>query len=264
MVSGHGFSAAKSSYISTGKAGQMEQKRRRYYTVSQNARLNEYDYKFVNKADALVESIFPGAYTTQGSHEFVFPGHTYTLHLGLPTLRERPRIKIGLTRKPIDIYELESGLFFISTRAKLLLESIDKEGFEFFECETMDRRGQPTETYWMMAVIRAVADFDRARSNFVTCRQQNPNRPDFDVNDRIFQLNDIYMPKDFNDSWHVFLIYKGTNQIIMDEVIVDAWRHNKFNSWFFTPLQPPMKNEYKRDDFWYFSNSRYWTEKEFG
>jgi hypothetical protein len=241
----------------------MEQKRKRYYTISQNARLNEYDYDFVNEADALVPSSIPGEYDTGGSHQYTLPGQTYILTMGIPTLRERPKIKVGLARKPIDVYQF-GRRFFISTRAKLLLESIDREGFEFFECATMDRRGQSIESYWMMAVIRAVADFDRARSNFVTCRQQNPNRPDFDVNDRLDQLNDIYMPKDFNDSWHVFEIYKGTNQIIMDEAIVDAWRHNKFNSWFFTPLQPPMKNEYKRDDYWYFSNSPYWTEKEFG
>ena len=239
----------------------MEEIRKRYYTVSQNFRWKTSDYEFVNRGDVLVHTMFPGAYITQGAHEHMFPGNNNPMCVGLPILRGQPIIKVGITRQPIDAYEFGSH-FFVSTRAKLLLESIDPDGFEFVECRTMDRKGKPFEPYWMMAVDRAIEDFDRARSNFVTYAQRHQETPDSDFGDRhVVQLNDIYMPKGFNGSWHVFSINNVSPDIVFDQAIVDAWRLNKFNSWFFTPLQQPIKGEYKPNDYGYFYNNPYWSER---
>ena len=214
----------------------MEETRKRYYTVSQDFRWDPSDYEFMNEADVLVHTMFPGAYITQGTHEHMFPGNIYPMCVGLPILREQPVIKVGVTKKPVDAYGL-SRQFFVSTRAKLLLESIDPDGFEFVECRTIDRRGKPFEPYWMIAVDRAVEDFDRARSNFVTYAQRQQEIANSDDGERrVVQLNDIYMPKGFNDSWHVFSINNVSPYIIFDEAIVDAWRLYKLDSWFFTPL----------------------------
>lgn len=104
-------------------------------------------------------------------------------------------------------------------------------------------------------------DFDRARSNFVTYREQNPNAPDFGINKSIVQLNEIYMPQGFNAEVHAFYINNADMHVILDEVIVDAWRQNKFNSWFFTPLQPPNKGEYMDIEYLSFYNYPYWSER---
>ncbi len=237
----------------------MEKERKRYYTVSQNFRWDPSDFKFVNEGDALVPSVVPDAYETAGTHEFMFPGRSYPLCLGLPCLREQPILKVGVKRKPIDVYGF-GKTFYIATRVKLLLENIDPDGFEFLECKTIDRRGQPFESYWMLAGIRAVEDFDRERSSFITLRELNPDTHPDDYK-TVSQLNELYMPKEFNTSWHAFYINNVSVDFILDETIVDAWRGNKFNSWFFTPLQPPSKGEYKRDEYWYFNNRPYWAEK---
>lgn len=114
----------------------------------------------------------------------------------------------------------------------------------------------------MTSVIRVIADFDRSRSNYITYPERHPEAPDAQSNDEVVQLNDIYMPEDLSEDWHAFFIYRSTVYFIFDEVIVDAWRQNKFNSWFFTPLQPPLKREYTPTQYWYFDNRPYWAEKD--
>jgi hypothetical protein len=238
----------------------MEEIRKRYYTVSRNFRGDPGEDELLNEADALEPSVVPDAYETAGTHEFMFPWRSYPMYLGLPKLRAQPILKVGVKERPIDVYGFRS-FFYVSTRVKLLLESIDRDGFEFLECVTINRRGLPYEPYWMMACIRAVMDFDRERSNFVTYQERNPDAPDSGVNKAVVQLNEIYMPQGFNTDFHAFYINNADVHMILDEMLVDSWRQNKFNSWFFTPLQCPSKGEYKDIEYLSFYNYPYWSER---
>jgi hypothetical protein len=229
-----------------------EQVRKRYYLVSLDMSRNSGDnLSWVNKEETLVNG------RLAGTQEREVPGLPHPLLVGLPLLRAKPRLVVERSgRKALDFYG--PSTIFISNRAKELLEGIDPGAFEFAECETVTRRGDPIEPFWWMEVIRVV-QLDEERSDFQWYRDAFPKNPDAQSNPRMVALNDIHMPEGFPDEHHAFWIGKYQRNFVFDEVLVDAWRGAGLIGPRFTPLQPPTKAELK--DHLSFVNYPYWTEK---
>lgn len=142
-----------------------EDHRRRFYTVEADLRRNPSDLEFVNQAEVLRHSSVPGAYIRAGMHHHALEGLGAPLCFGLPVLRGKPALIVGVNEDEgdlLDIYGLSER--YVSPRAKELLYSIDPDAFEFAECATVDGSGRPLEPYWMMDVIRVVEQWDETRS----------------------------------------------------------------------------------------------------
>ena len=227
-----------------------EPARKRYYLVQQNLADNSSGYSFANKEAALVDG------RLAGTHEHQVPGSPHPVLVGIPLLRETPRlIVLGGERNVRDYYGAHP--VFVSTRAKALLEGIDPDGFEFVECETVTRRGEPIEPYWWMDVIRWVEKFDEARSHFEWTRDRFPGIPEPEKNLSMFRLYDIHMPAGFPEAYHAFWLAHYHGYAAFDEVLVDAWRAAGLTGAVFTPLQPPTPADLK--DQHLFLNAPYWT-----
>ena len=192
-----------------------------------------------------------------GRHHHVIEGWDRPIWVGLPVFTGTPKLRLFPRRRLLDF--LGYGPYFVSARAKALFERIDAEAFEFEACETVDARGRPIETYWLMAVARLVQRFDEERSEFVSYAERFPDAPEAATNPAISQLGDIHMPEGFPDDWHAFILARYQTQFIASGDIVDAWEAEKLTGARFTPLQPPTGREMRRHLSFY--NYPYWSAK---
>jgi hypothetical protein len=228
-----------------------EPARKRYYLVSRDMDPRSAGFSF-----ELDHALIDGR--RAGTHEHTVPGRPHPLYLGVPRLREKPRVVVvGRGPTALDYYDFMP--VFISTRAKKLLEGIDPGAFEFAECETVDPRGKPVESYWWMDVIRLVMEIDEERSDFVRYRDRLPLDPEAQDNPAWTDLYDLHMPDGFPGEYHAFWLAYYRSRCIFDEVLVDAWRKAGLTGARFTPLQPPTAAEFK--DHVRFVTYPYWTDK---
>src|SRR5687768_1692873 len=119
--------------------------RKRYYIFSQDMRTNPSDFRFLNEDEVLING------RTAGRHDHSVPGEFLPFKTGAPPLRGKPKLAVAVAEAPVDIYGF--GPYFVSSRAKALLSGLDPDGFDFIECDTVDRDGTPLEPYWMMNAI---------------------------------------------------------------------------------------------------------------
>jgi hypothetical protein len=237
-----------------------DDRRKRLYIFSPDLTLHPNDFQFVNESEALINGVRAGRY------EHPIPGYGAPFCTGLPLLREKPRLRIGMLDEDDDSdpppHELLDaygfGPHFISGRAKALLSEIDGEGFDFLECDTTDPDGAPVTPYWMMNAIRVV-EFDRERSSFEHFPQTTYPTPS------VVALNDIYLPRDFPDAYHAFFFSTYQIAFIIDDVIAGAWKQARLTGARFTPLQQPSEEELgahkQHPDFLTFMNYPYWNPK---
>lgn len=232
--------------------------RKRYYIVDADISRSFSDFSILNEEEFILNRKWAGHITIKeyagkrddGTNRYY--GGLY----GLPELYAKPKIKVGLKNSPLDAYAM-LGITYISTQAKLLLERIDPDAFEFAECDTISRKSIQVEPYWMMMVKRVVSRFDESRSVFREVGGNDPRPVPSGQSVGIRDLYEMRMPPDFPDSHHAFHLIKYSRGYIFDEVIVDEWRHMKLTGLLFSPLQPPMKSEEKmwaryinKDYFW--------------
>jgi hypothetical protein len=229
-----------------------EHARKRYYLVSRHMDSRSAGFDFVNREEALIDG------RSAGTHEHRVPGLPHPIIVGVPRFRAKPRVVVvGSGPSALDYYDFMP--VFISTRAKELLEGIDPDGFEFAECETVNRRGEPVEPYWWTDVIRLVQEFDEERSDFVRSRDDLSADPEAVANRRISDLYDLHMPDGFPREYHAFWLARYRRYFVFDEVLVDAWRKGGLTGARFTPLQPPTAAEFKHHV--HFVTYPYWTER---
>jgi len=236
-----------------------EEHRRRFYTVEADLRRNPSDLEFVNQAEVLRHSSVPGAYIRAGTHHHALDGLGAPLCFGLPELRGKPALIVGVDEDEsdlLDIYGLSER--YVSPRAKELLCSIDPDAFEFAECATVDGAGRPFEPYWMMAVVRVVEQWDEARSKILWHRELFSDDPQQSQNPLIARLQDVYFPSIAQDE-HAFHLLRYPDDFIFDETLVTAWREAGLTGAFFTPLQPPTPEEAVEADHFY--SYPYWSDR---
>ena len=177
--------------------------------------------------------------------------------MGLPVFTDRPRLRLSPRRRLYDFYG--TGPYFVSEAARALLEGIDGAAFEFEECETIDKRGGPMASYWLMDVARLIQHFDEARSDFATAWQRDPDARAAAPHPAILRLNDIHMLPGFPEEWHAFRLARYGTHFIADAEIVDAWRAAGLSGAEFTPLQPPTARERRSQGRFY--NFPYWSDR---
>ncbi len=236
-----------------------EDHRRRFYTVEADLRRNPSDLEFVNQAEVLRHSSVPGAYIRAGMHHHALEGLGAPLCFGLPVLRGKPALIVGVNEDEgdlLDIYGLSER--YVSPRAKELLYSIDPDAFEFAECATVDGSGRPLEPYWMMDVIRVVEQWDETRSKIFWHRELRADDPNQSENPLIARLQDVYFPS-ISRGEHAFYLLRYPDYFIFDETIVKAWHEASLTGAFFTPLQPPTPEEAVEADQFY--SYPYWTDR---
>jgi Protein of unknown function (DUF1629) len=192
-----------------------------------------------------------------GRHRHQIEGSRMSASVGLPIFTERPRFRLSPRRRLYDFYGY--GPYWVSGKAKALLERIDAAAFEFEECETIDKQGRPMPSYWLMDVARLVQRFDEARSDFATYGHLDPDAPEAMGNPLIWRLNDIHMLPGFPEDWHAFRFARYGPQFIADGDIVDAWRAAGLSGAEFTPLQPPTAREMRSMGRFY--NFPYWSDR---
>jgi hypothetical protein len=218
----------------------------RYYIVERDILRATGDYALLNKDELVKNGRWLGHLDIRvdaGTYPNGYPAY-YGGWFGLPDLCVKPQIKVGIRAKLLDVYGQGHNLWYVSTRTKFLLESIDAEAFEFFECETTSRRGAVVEPYWMMAVKRVVMEFDEDRSDIVERGGRSPLPEGMSIG--ISNINDFYPAADMSKDWHAFYLLKYDDLFIFDQAIVDCWRAEKFTGWMFSPLQPPTKKEARK------------------
>jgi len=233
--------------------------RKRYYLVQTDFRRAVTDMSILNESEFV-------RHGWQGGHEIrIFAGKDvvgqdryYGGFYGLPNISAIPKIKVGLRNNPIDVYRI-SGHYFVSNRAKNLLEGIDEGAFDFVQCDTITRHDKAIDSYWLMDVKRVVTEFDENNSVFTETGGRNSEPVLADQGITINKLYDIRMLESMPSAYHAFYLIKYNGYFFFDEVIVDVWRKCKFNSLIFSPMQPPTAKE--MHDVAYFVNSEYFIEE---
>jgi hypothetical protein len=225
--------------------------RRRFYLFDKILTGDAAAYDWPNK-----RSCTPNG-SLLGRHRHRIEGSGMSTCVGLPTFTERPKFRLSPRRRLYDFYGY--GPYWVSGKAKALLERIDAAAFEFEECETIDGQGRPIATYWLMDVARLVQRFDEASSDFATYAHRNPDAPDVATNPAITRLNDIHMLPGFPEDWHAFRFARYGTHFIADGEIVDAWRAAGLSGAEFTPLQPPTAREMRSKGRFY--NFPYWSDR---
>jgi hypothetical protein len=180
----------------------------------------------------------------------------YGGNFGMPALPEKPVLKLTNRGRPLDIYGNKQTPF-LSTHAKKLLERIDPDAFDFFQCDAFGPKKVQYEPYWIMRVKRVVEEFDEAHSIF---REVGGGTPI--PSGRVAGLTalfDIRMSPTMPNNYHAFYLIKYISHYIFDEVIVDEWRKHKLTGLSFTPLQTPTKQEMRGET--YFKNRHYYHEE---
>ena len=232
----------------------------RYYAVNSDVYRRTGDLELLNEEEFIKNRKWQGQHENRvfaglnaaGEHSF------YGTWYGLPKLHSKPRIKVGLRSKPIDVYSRGIGINYVSSRAKALLESIDPDAFEFAECDTITRHKQQLEPYWMMAVKRVVAEYDEERSKMLETGGRNPEPVPKGVGLGITTIYEFVPSPNMPRDWHAFYLLKHHMHFIFDQTIVDQWRAQKMTGWTFSPLQPPTPKEAK--SLLYATNRDYFFE----
>jgi hypothetical protein len=218
-------------------------------------RTNPSDCRLENPEEVLMNG------RTSGRYEIDVPGRNTPFLSGLPPLLGKPRLAVGLENEPLDIYGY--GPYYVSDQAKALFSDVDPEGFEFADCETVDRDGVPVSPYWMMNPLRVFSEFDEFRSSFELYVDRFPDSDPH--NSSIVALNDIYMSPDLPASFHSFHLPRYGTDFLVDGMLADAWREANLTGAQLTPLQPPTEEELgaekEEPDYLSYANSPYWSRR---
>ena len=209
------------------------------------------DYKWLNLRD-----VVPGLGMPRTTR-IETPYTRRPFFCGLPVLQGRPRVAVGLkSKEPLDAY-MPGGTKIISSRAKVLLEAIDPEAFEFSECDTETRRDRNVEDCWLCSVKRVVNEFDEENSNFKT---NSHLRPDHQARHDIHEMYEFKIP-DLPEDIHAFYLSRFPRRMIFDDAIVDAWVSHGLTGMSFTPLQEPTDEEFKHRMEWLGANTVHWARE---
>lgn len=229
-----------------------EGERSRYYIMDHDG--SEASFEFMNEGEALIDG------RSSGSHEVRPRGLNFVTHVGVPLVRETPRLKVGSRKRgkaPLDVY----GNVFFSDRCKqLLCKFLPDDSVETIECDAHDLKGKDVGPYWWIDFIRVLDAVDEERSVF-TRQIDNPFSSGEEADQLLYlDLQDIWFRPEIVGDAHIFRLSLATQFIIVDGHVADGIRSLGQTNIVLTPLQPPTPGE--RAEHWRFKNYPYWTNKE--
>jgi hypothetical protein len=231
---------------------------RRFYIAAEDSRATFEDCEWVNRGS---EMYLPGPRRTTQIDD---PYSENPFHCGMKRFARPAHFQIGRKSKPPLKDAYTHYITVLSPRAKELLESIDREAFEFMECETTDRGGEPIDGYFAFGIKRAVIEFDLEGSDVEYVWEDNPSLLDHGLKSlkngfgHIFYLSPLGIPADAH-AFHISRLRR--DRMIFDDVLVDAWREAGFTGLVFTPLQEPSEAEFAESEWWSDSYQLYWARK---
>lgn len=170
--------------------------RPRYYILDTDPALPRFE--FLNREQALFDP------QSSGAHRIRLRGLDFMTTIGVPSVRERPRLKVGSRQRgkaPLDLY---SRMFFSDRFKRLLCAFMDEDAVEMIECDAVDLKGGDVGPYWWMDFIRVLDAVDEERS-VLTRQIDNPFASDQNT-DRVIletlylKLQDIHMRRYFRIS----------------------------------------------------------------
>lgn len=228
-----------------------EAERPRYYILGDDGFEARFD--FVNEDKVLIDR------QRGGTHAVRPRDLDFVTWVGLPPVRERPKLKVGSSRRgkgPLDVY---SNKFFSDRYKKLLCEFVPHDAVEMIECDAIDLKRQDAGPYWWIDFIRVLDAVDE--ENSVLTRQiDNPFSSGDDIDRvRYRDLQDIRFRVDVVGDNHIFRLSLATWFIIVDGDVADRIRAADIAGATLTPLQPPTPEE--QQTHWRFKNYPYWTNK---
>lgn len=228
-----------------------EAERSRYYILDYAG--FEARFKFVNEDKVLIDRRWGG------THEIRPRDLDFVTRVGLPPVRERPKLKLGSSRRgkaPLDVY---SNMFFSDRYKTLLCEFVPHDAVEMIECDAVDLKKRDVGPFWWVDFIRVLDAVDE--ENSVLTRQIDNPFSSGSYNDRVryLDLQDIRFRADVVGDNHIFRLSLATWFIIVDGDVADRIRAAGIAGATLTPLQPPTPEE--QQNHLDFRNYPYWTNK---
>jgi len=228
-----------------------EPERPRYYILDCDG--FEARFKFVNEDKVLIDRQWGG------THEVRPRDLDFVTWVGLPPVRERPKLKVGSSRRgkaPLDVY---SNTFFSDRYKTLLCEFVPHDAVEMIECDAVDLKRQDVGPYWWIDFIRVLDAVDEEKS-VLTRQIDNPFSSGDDIDRvRYMDLQDIRFRADVVGDNHIFRLSLAAKLIIIDGDAADRIRAAGIAGATLTPLQPPTPEE--QQNHLDFKNYPYWTNK---
>ena len=137
-----------------------------------------------------------------------------------PPLSEPLRILIdrSLGRAPVD-WELFHDFWLVSDRMKEVLETIDREGVAFLDCETRTLGRKLAPVYWLCDVVRVLDVIDEERSRLQILDDGTKYRR-YDI----LKSPNFVFREEAVGSAHIFRPRFLQSRIICDQTMKDACR----------------------------------------
>jgi len=137
-----------------------------------------------------------------------------------PSLTETPRLVIdrSLGRPPVD-WELFHDFWLVSDRMKNVLESVDRDGVAFLECETRSTGRKAAPVYWLCDVVRILEAVDEEKSRFEVLDEGKQSRRYNGM-----ALSSFVYREEAIGSAHIFRLRFMKSRIICDQIMKDACR----------------------------------------
>lgn len=204
------------------KPGVTEQRsgtRRKYFSLDVDMGLSSAPWlKWVNQTEMLK------GFSTDRTRTLPFKGLN---------ISEPPQIAFdrhGKRGALIDIYPNTLGLWFVSDRAKSLLENLDHQAFAFSKTRT-DYSNLPVTglDYWLCDIVRVLDCIDEGQS-LIRLQEDVPFK-------HYLHLLDVRMRSDVVGSAHAFRLVSGYHIQVVDDVIASAFEAEKITGLRFAPIQ---------------------------
>ncbi|MGF7152153.1 hypothetical protein FHS96_005822 [Sphingomonas zeicaulis] len=230
-------------------SGKPSDTRRLYFAMDEDAAASPGDYKFLNRREVLDHDMPLRGLRTYHDYE-----RGVDIRFGLPKLNATPSIIFGQLRHQVkDFYR--SAFTIVSNAAKEIMLQVDPSGIEFAKCAAVDWEGNPLNPYWLVAETRIDQIHDHERSVVRYANQLGGDARHW-VPRGISDIYDLSMPDNFNESTRIFSLKGASQTLIVDEVLVTAWRAAGLTGAEFTPLYPPTAADRERHMRVY--NRSYW------
>lgn len=140
---------------------------------------------------------------------------------GFPPLSEKPVLQYipKLGHAPGDMEDGMSGYWLVSDRLKQVLTSVDKDAFEFVECDYRLSDGSEGSRYFLCDVVRKLDALDEQASRLTI--EESDDFPEGKFYDLLGGAS-LSFRKDVVGESHVFMLPFSGDLVICDRVMRDA------------------------------------------
>ncbi|MDE2377385.1 DUF1629 domain-containing protein [Bradyrhizobium sp.] len=163
----------------------------------------------------------------------------YAIHAprsrGFSKFPEKPLLVVDKKKGlPPDMMQLDA-YWLISDRMKLLLETVDPDGFDFLDCDVRLPDGKPGPGYWFCDVVRVVEAIDETRSRMNIGHHQKTGIKFYHLGNA-----DLKFREDFPRDVHVFRDVLLDSYVFCDQELKDACKLASLRGLKFRDASKPL------------------------